>query len=153
VSDAAQPQSRSQVAGVALLRQDGAALLQHRDNKPGLPHAGLWVFPGGHCETCESAEDCAVREFFEETGYRCHKLNRCAYIEGLAVEGFPAIDLFVFWAEYDRVQPVRCFEGQDLKFVNRLHADMYEIPDYLIGVWDKALLEREQQSTTSTGCK
>ena len=44
------------VAGVVLLRDDNAALLQLRDNKPGLNAAGLWVFPGGHCEPGESLE-------------------------------------------------------------------------------------------------
>src|SRR5439155_24976223 len=44
------------VGGVVLLRDDNAALLQLRDNKPGLNAAGLWVFPGGHCEPDESLE-------------------------------------------------------------------------------------------------
>jgi len=41
------------VGGVVLLRDDNSALLQLRDNKPGLNAAGLWVFPGGHCEPGE----------------------------------------------------------------------------------------------------
>jgi len=63
------------VAGVVLLRDDNAALLQLRDNKPGLNAAGLWVFPGGHCEPGESLEDGARREFLEETGYVCAALR------------------------------------------------------------------------------
>jgi 8-oxo-dGTP pyrophosphatase MutT (NUDIX family) len=148
--DSTDPPKRSRVAGVVLLRSDGAALLQHRDDKPGLPHAGLWVFPGGHCETGESVERCAVREFLEETGYRCEKLNRCAFLEDLAVEGFPAIDLSVFWADYDRVQTIHCLEGQDLKFVKRPQAEMYRMPDYLIRVWDVALLNRAQETELAT---
>jgi|SRR5437867_2058031 len=148
MSDSTDAPKRSRVAGIVLLRTDGAALLQHRDDKPGLPHAGLWVFPGGHCETGESAEICAVREFLEETGYLCQKLNRCAFLQDLAVEGFTSIDLSVFWAEYDRVQPIRCLEGQDLKFVSRSQAETYRMPDYLIRVWDLALLNRAQESAT-----
>jgi len=146
VVDTVEPERRPQVAGIVLLRDDGAALLQHRDNKPGLPHADLWVFPGGHCDRCESAEDCAVREFLEETGYRCDKLHACAFIEDLAVEAFPSIDLLVFWADYDRIQAICCFEGQELKFIERSHAHMYAIPDYLIGVWDKALAGRAKKT-------
>ena len=62
------------VGGVVLLREDNAALLQLRDNKPGLNAAGLWVFPGGHCEPGESLEAGARREFREETGYDCGEL-------------------------------------------------------------------------------
>jgi 8-oxo-dGTP pyrophosphatase MutT (NUDIX family) len=42
--------SQAQVCGVVLLREDGAALLQHRDDIPGIADPGLWVFPGGHRE-------------------------------------------------------------------------------------------------------
>ncbi|PYM15194.1 MAG: hypothetical protein DME18_04840, partial [Verrucomicrobia bacterium] len=63
------------VAGVVLLRDDHAALLQLRDNKPGLRAAGRWVFPGGHCQSGESIEDCARREFLEETDYVCGELR------------------------------------------------------------------------------
>lgn len=129
----------ARVGGVVLLRADGAALLQHRDDKPGLPHAGLWVFPGGHCEPGELPEHCAHREFLEETGYRCGDLYELETIRQLSVEGFPAIQLTVFWSRYDGVQPVRCLEGQALSFVERPHADRYPMPDYLLRLWDLAL--------------
>src|SRR2546426_11810314 len=63
------------VVGVVLLRPDGSALLQLRDNKPGLNAAGQWVFPGGHCDPGEPLEDGARREFLEETAYRCADLR------------------------------------------------------------------------------
>ena len=128
----------ARVAGIALLRADGAALLQHRDDKPGLPHAGLWVFPGGHCEAGESLEQCAQREFFEETGYRCDALHELHTFRDLSVEGFPPIQLTVFWARYDGVQPVQCFEGQALSFIERSGADRHAMPDYLLHLWDLA---------------
>jgi 8-oxo-dGTP pyrophosphatase MutT (NUDIX family) len=126
------------VGGIVLLRADGAALLQHRDDKPGLPHAGLWVFPGGHCEPGESVEACARREFLEETAYLCDALDELQTIRELAVEGFPPIHLTVFWARYDGVQAVRCLEGQALAFIERAHAGRYPMPDYLIRLWDLA---------------
>jgi len=57
------------VCGVILLRRDGAALLRHRDDKPGLRHAGMWVPPGGHAVLGESKHDCARRELREETDH------------------------------------------------------------------------------------
>ena len=37
----------SPVCGVVLLREDGAALLQLRDDRPDIQDPGIWVFPGG----------------------------------------------------------------------------------------------------------
>ena len=129
----------SRVAGIVLLRPDGAALLQHRDDKPGLPHAGLWVFPGGHCEPGELLEHGARREFLEETGYRCDDIHELETLPSLSVEGFPAIHLTVFWSRYDGVQPVHCFEGQAVAFIARSDANRLPMPDYLRPLWDLAL--------------
>lgn len=138
------------MAGIVLLRSDGAALLQHRDDKPGLPHAGLWVFPGGHCEEGESLEACARREFFEETGYRCDALHELQTFRELAVEGCPAIQLTVFWSRYDGRQPVRCFEGQALEFIARPDAHGYPIPAYMIPLWDHANSQATHMSDEHT---
>jgi 8-oxo-dGTP diphosphatase len=129
----------ARVGGVVLLRADGAVLLQHRDEKPGLPHAGLWVFPGGHCEPGEPLESCARREFLEETGYCCGDLHELDTFRDLIVEGFPPIQLTVFWSPYDGVQGVQCLEGQALAFIERSRADRHPMPDYLLGLWDLAL--------------
>ena len=57
------------VGALFLLRDDGALLLQLRDEKPNLRHAGMWVPPGGHIEADESVEQGTRREFLEETDY------------------------------------------------------------------------------------
>jgi ADP-ribose pyrophosphatase YjhB (NUDIX family) len=50
-------ESKLNIVGVLfLLRDDGALLLQLRDEKPNLRHAGMWVPPGGHIEADESVE-------------------------------------------------------------------------------------------------
>lgn len=54
------------VVAVALLRSDGAVLLQKR--RSGSVHGGLWEFPGGKVELGESAESALVREISEELG-------------------------------------------------------------------------------------
>ncbi len=127
------------VAAVVLMRPDGAALLQHRDDKPGINHPGMWVPPGGHCEPGEAAEECARREFFEETGYRLDRLQFLTRFldshEGVITSSW----ITVFWAIDDGVQQPVCGEGQALSFVARPSAAMLHVPPYLIDVWDQAI--------------
>lgn len=125
------------VAAVILLRSDGAALFQQRDEKPHLRHAGLWVPPGGHSEPGEPMAACARRELLEETGYDCADLHWLTAFEDKQ-DGWPSYTLTVFWAKYDGAQQVECREGQALKFIERSRAASYAIPDYLIDVWDQA---------------
>lgn len=132
--------TRKRVAGIVLLREpDGAALLQHRDDKPGLPHANLWVPPGGHCDGDETWDACAAREFFEETGYRCHNLRLLADLNVDDIPFSPPLHLKVFWDVYDGQQPVACHEGQALEFVPRGRATDIAMPEYLVRLWDQAL--------------
>ncbi len=126
------------VAAVILLRHDGAALLQHRDDKPGLRNAGMWVPPGGHAESDESMVDCARRELREETEYDASDLRFLLSFED-AVEGWPAYWLEFFWCWYDGVQSLVCHEGQALIFIERSIAASYPIPGYLVNAWDAAL--------------
>ena len=121
-----------------MLREDGAALLQLRDCKEGLRNAGMWVPPGGHAEPDETMEMCARREFFEETDYNCSDLKWLTDFEDF-VEGWPPYQLTVFWDCYDGVQQTCCNEGQDLEFIRREDARSYDIPQYLLNIWDMAL--------------
>jgi 8-oxo-dGTP pyrophosphatase MutT (NUDIX family) len=130
---------RQQVCGVVLLRGDSAALLQLRDAKPGISDPGLWVFPGGHCEPGEDRETCALREFFEETSYRCASLNYLVTYAAADIEYWGDFDLTFFWERFDGLQPYRCGEGQDLRFVTRAEAGRLPMPPYLPRVWDMAL--------------
>lgn len=127
------------IAAVILLREDGAALLQHRDNKLGLRDAGMWVPPGGHCEPDESIESCARREFLEETGYRCANLNWLNSFLVKQINKWPPLHITVFWARYDGVQSLRCLEGQALQFIERDICSSYPIPSKHIEAWDLAL--------------
>lgn len=126
------------VGAVIVLRRDGAALLQHRDNKPGLRNAGMWVPPGGHADAEEAMLDCARRELREETGYAAEDLQFLLAFND-KVEGWPEYQLTIFWSWYDEVQPVACHEGQALAFVPRSAADTYPIPPHLLDAWDTAL--------------
>lgn len=131
--------SLHRVAAIFLLRADGAALLQHRDDKPDIPHPNMWVPPGGHCEDGESVEACARREFLEETSYRVDDLHQLADFEDRSARGFPPLQLAVYWSRYDGVQPVICHEGQALEFIARDRAVALGVPSYLVDLWDDAL--------------
>ena len=135
---------KSQVAGIILLRDDGAALLQHRDDKPGLRHAGMWVMPGGHCDPGETIEICARRELLEETAYDCEDLY---WLSAFDDGEDPDCRCIMFWARYDGCQPVQCLEGQALKFVPRAQASTYPIPVYLLELWDMAIAAVNESSS------
>ena len=125
-----------QVVGVVLLRDDGAALLQHRDDISTISDPGLWVFPGGHLERDETPSAGAAREMEEETCYRCDNLRpliRLAVDEG---------ELLFFWENYDGRQRVACREGQGLEFVDRQKVESLPKQPYLTDVFDRALAAR-----------
>jgi 8-oxo-dGTP pyrophosphatase MutT (NUDIX family) len=135
----ASPQTNiRQVVGVVLLREDGAALLQHRDDISTISDPGLWVFPGGHIEQGETPREGAAREMEEETCYRCHNLRPLIRLE--IEEG----TLLFFWENYDGRQRVACQEGQRLEFVDRRNVDPLPKQSYLTDVFDLALAAQKR---------
>jgi 8-oxo-dGTP pyrophosphatase MutT (NUDIX family) len=132
--------SQAQVCGVVLLREDGAALLQHRDAIPGIADPGLWVFPGGHREDHETPEQAARREFLEETRYQCGELQPLCAFPGATFGYERDFTVEFFWARFDEVGTFECCEGQELRFVQRAEALQLPVCPYLFHVWDRALL-------------
>lgn len=102
-------------SSVAVVRKDGAVLLQHRDDKPGIAYRNFWAFPGGGVED-ENFEEAARRELKEETGYIADKLEILVEEEMLNEEG-KITTRHVYWTKYDGLQKLVCFEGQELKFM------------------------------------
>ena len=119
-------------------KNDHALLLQLRDEKPNLRHAGLWVPPGGHSEQEETIEECTRREFYEETNYHCKNIN---WFLALHIEHpqWPTYLLGISWAFYDNKQTIKCQEGQALKFIKRNEAKTLPIPVFIFPIWDKLL--------------
>jgi 8-oxo-dGTP pyrophosphatase MutT (NUDIX family) len=127
------------VCGVVLLREDGAALLQLRDNKPHIQDPGIWVFPGGHIEPGETPEAGARREFVEETLYRCDELRELVRFSSRDLGYAGEYPVIFFWTQFDGAQEIQCREGQAVRFVPReLALDLPKRP-YLLDVWDLAL--------------
>ncbi|MFO0953594.1 MAG: NUDIX domain-containing protein [Isosphaeraceae bacterium] len=126
-------------SAVFVIRSDGSALLQHRDEKPGLRRAGMWGPPGGHSEESESPEDCARRELYEETGYIADDLRLVDSVDDDAGDGSRPERLHVFWTEFDATQSVRCHEGQALEFVARPLAHTYPVGQDILDLWDAAI--------------
>jgi 8-oxo-dGTP diphosphatase len=58
------------VGAKAALFCNGRLLTCLRDDRPGLPWAGLWDLPGGGREGTESPDECLLRELDEEFGLR-----------------------------------------------------------------------------------
>jgi transketolase len=131
--------SQAKVCGVVLLREDGAALLQHRDDIPGIVDPGLWVFPGGHREDHETSEQAARREVLEETRYQCGELQPLGVFPGPTFGYERDFALEFFWAPFDQSRSFECCEGQELRFVSRAEAADLPMPAYTRGIWDLAL--------------
>lgn len=131
------------VCGIVVLRADGAALLQHRDDIPTIADPGLWVFPGGHVEPGETPIQAAVREVEEETCYR--SAHPRLLVTFLASElGYSGnYKMSFFWDEYDGEQSITCREGQAACFVSRRDASKLPARDYLTRIWDLASAARE----------
>jgi len=105
------------VAGVILVRKDGAVLLQHRDNKEGIFYPDYWCYPGGVMELEELPEEAARRELFEETGYRADSLFPLLADTYERSDGEKMIP-HAFCAILDGKQEIRCNEGQEIIFVH-----------------------------------
>jgi 8-oxo-dGTP diphosphatase len=110
------PVARTTV-GVVLLDEAGQVLIQLRDDIPTIADPGCWVVPGGEIDPGEAPEDGARRELLEETGYKAGPLA-FAYERVLGrPEGYAELQLY-FVGRYDGVQPLTCYEGQELRFVD-----------------------------------
>jgi len=128
------------VAAAVVLRRDGALLLQHRDDKPGLRAAGLWGLPGGHAELGESMIECARRELREETDFDASDLRFLLSSDETDRDG-TEFRVTYYWCWYDELQPLACHEGQALAFVRRAEVENYPMPVYLLDVLDAAIAE------------
>lgn len=97
-------------------KEDGAVLLQHRDDKPGVYYPGHWCYPGGVVKAGESFEEAAKRELFEETGYKALKMSLLIE-EEYKRDDKTIMKRHAYWSVYDGLQEIKCNEGQEITFV------------------------------------
>ena len=117
--------------GVVLVRDDGAVIAQRRDNDPGIPEPDKWSICGGRREEGDlTLAHAAARELLEETGYRVEveKLRLLDHDTFMILGG--SVTRTVFWARYDGIQPIRCFEGQEIRFIGRGEIAELDFCDY-----------------------
>ena len=95
------------------LKKNGKTLLLHRTKKQNDINEGKWIGIGGKLEKGESPLDCAIREFYEETGLIIKNVQLKAYIT------FPGIyygedeGMFLFKAtDFDGTLNSNCNEGE-----------------------------------------
>ncbi|MBI9087815.1 MAG: NUDIX hydrolase [Desulfobacterium sp.] len=99
---------------IVFLNRRNQILLLLRDEKPGLPCAGMWDLPGGHVEADETPEQCIVREMDEEMG-----LTLCPPAL-FQVVAFDDRTEYVFWQPSDLdIHAIVLTEGQCLKWFDR----------------------------------
>lgn len=92
---------------LCFLTRGESLLMLHRRNPP---NQGLWNGVGGRLEQGETPRACAVREVYEETGFRMGQMTFGGILtwEG---QGFPPGGLYLFTAAAPDGEPRACDEG------------------------------------------
>ncbi len=122
--------------GILLIRDESLLLVKRKYN----PDAGYWSIPGGHLDLGERVEDAAVREAFEETGFKTRItelagiINKVMYDEDNKIEyHYVLINYFVEQIEGDEYQqPKPDDDALDAKFVPFEKLKDYKLTESLI---------------------
>jgi len=122
--------------GVMLVRNNHLLLVKRKYN----PDAGYWSIPGGHLELGERAEDAAVREAEEETGFKTEVtgiagiINKVMYDDKGEIEyHYVLVNYFVKQIAGPPDQPPRAADDAlDARFVPFEELKNYEITDSLV---------------------
>jgi 8-oxo-dGTP diphosphatase len=117
--------------GIVLLRGDEVLLVKRA--KP--PGAGQWSLPGGAQELGETAEECAKRELFEETGLEAGPFHLVAHADSMHRDDAGRLQyhytILDFGAHHIGGDPIA---GDDVSDVAWVHPDRFD--DY--DVWPEA---------------
>ncbi len=105
-------------AVVILRRDDGAVLMQYRDNKEGIAWPDFWALPSGASEVGEDPKKTAVRELGEESRYVIDESALTLVCQSPQVLRGEEILRSVYVGEYDGIQPIECLEGKTMEFVH-----------------------------------
>ncbi len=96
------------------LEKDNSYLMLYRNKKKDDPNAGKWIGVGGHFLEGETAEECAKREVFEETGLSVKAIKKRGVITFVSDEFSERMILFT--SDDFSGELTGCNEG-DLKWI------------------------------------
>ncbi|MFX0135116.1 MAG: NUDIX hydrolase [Candidatus Hodarchaeota archaeon] len=122
--------------GILLVRDNHLLLVKRKFD----PDAGYWSIPGGHLDLGEKVETAAMREAFEETGFKV-KVSKLAGIinkimydnEGKIEYHYVLINYFVEQIEGDPNQPPKAADDAlDARFVPFNQLKTYKLTESLI---------------------
>ena len=107
------------VSIIFIFDQQNRVLMQLRDNKPEISCPNMWGPVGGHCKKLETSYECCLRELKEETGYTANNINwyKNFFIESNKLINNKEHYVSIFWTDYDIKQKIKCYEGQEMRFL------------------------------------
>lgn len=122
--------------GVLLIRGNHLLLIKRKYN----PDAGYWSIPGGHLDLGERVEKAAVRETYEETGFKVKVSGLAGIIDKIMYDNtgrieyhYVLINYFVEQIEGDPNQPPKAADDAlDAKFVPFDQLKKYKLTESLI---------------------
>ena len=99
------------------IQKENQTLLLHRTKKEHDVNQGKWIGVGGKFEPGESAEDCMIREIYEETGLIANELNLHAFVCFSGLLDGEDEGMFIFTCHDFKGNLHECNEGE-LKWIN-----------------------------------
>lgn len=122
--------------GILLVRNEHLLLIKRKNN----PDAGYWSIPGGHLELGEKVQDAAVREAYEETGFKTRVIKLAGVIDKIMYDDkgdieyhYVLINYFVNQINGDPNQPPKADDdAAEAKFVPFGELKNYKLTESLI---------------------
>jgi len=127
--------------GILFVRKNRLLLVKRKFN----PDAGYWSIPGGHMELGEKVQDAAIREAFEETGFKTKVSKLAGIIDKIMYDDlgkieyhYVLINYFVEQIEGDPNQPPKADDDAlDAIFVPFEKLKDYKLTESLIELLKK----------------